>query len=146
MHMVAVAARIGCERAMVGTGWATSCPDCMDRLRKHYSHLVGGWFLARKAAWALSRCMITYSADYCMLVNESVLSKSRVCLLRLQSRHRFSFGVRAWTEQGCSRLIWSGQVSSVCGYTLYPRGTWCNLPRKFRNLGTMRLLLTPLWD
>jgi len=22
----------------------------MDRLRKHYSHLVGGWFLARKAA------------------------------------------------------------------------------------------------
>ena len=44
VHMVAV--RLGCERAMVGTGWATSCPDCMDRLRKHYSHLVGGSFLA----------------------------------------------------------------------------------------------------
>ena len=40
MHMVA--ARLSFERAMVGTEWATSCPDCMDRLRKHYSHLVGG--------------------------------------------------------------------------------------------------------
>ena len=38
MHMVA--ARLGFERGMVGTGWATSYPDCMDRLRKHYSHLV----------------------------------------------------------------------------------------------------------
>ena len=28
--------------------------DCMDRLTKHYSHLVEGWFLAGKAAWALS--------------------------------------------------------------------------------------------
>ena len=45
-----VAARLGFERAMVGTEWATSCPDCMDRLRKHYSHIVEGWFLARKAA------------------------------------------------------------------------------------------------
>ena len=63
MHMVA--ARLGCERAMVGTGWATSCPDCMDRLRKHYSHLVEGWLLTRKAAWALSGCMATNSADYC---------------------------------------------------------------------------------
>ena len=43
MHMVA--ARLGFERAMVGTEWATSCPDCMDRLRKHYSHIVevGFW-------------------------------------------------------------------------------------------------------
>ena len=40
MHMVA--ARLGFERAMVGTRWATSCPDSMDRLRKHYSYLVGG--------------------------------------------------------------------------------------------------------
>ena len=43
MHMVA--ARLGFERAMVGTRWATSRPDSMDRLSKHYSHLVG------KAAW-----------------------------------------------------------------------------------------------
>ena len=76
---------MGCfERAMVGTRWATTRPDCMDRLRKHYSHLVDGWFLARKAAWALSRCMTTDSADYCMLVNEWVWSKSQVCSLRLE--------------------------------------------------------------
>ena len=36
VHMVA--ARLGFEKAMVGTGRATPCPDCMDRLRKHYSH------------------------------------------------------------------------------------------------------------
>ena len=55
-------------KVMAGTGWATSRPDCMDRLTKHYSHLVGGWFLARKAVWALSGCMTTGSAG--MLVNE----------------------------------------------------------------------------
>ena len=54
VHMAA--AGLGCKRAMVGTGWANSHPGCMNRLRKHYSHLVGGLFLARnfKAAWALS--------------------------------------------------------------------------------------------
>ena len=61
MHMVA--ARLGCERDMFGTRWATSHPDCMERLRKHYSHLVEGWFLAWKAAWALSWCMTVESAD-----------------------------------------------------------------------------------
>ena len=40
MHMVA--ARLGFEKAMVGTRWATPRPDCMDRLRKHYSHLAEG--------------------------------------------------------------------------------------------------------
>ena len=40
--------------------------------------------------------MTTDSADYCMLVNECVWSRSRVCLLRLEVR--LSFGVRAWTE------------------------------------------------
>ena len=34
MHMLA--ARF--EKAMVGTEWAISHPDCRDRLRKHYSH------------------------------------------------------------------------------------------------------------
>ena len=38
MHMVA--ARLGCESAIVGTRWANSCPGCMDRLKKRYSHLV----------------------------------------------------------------------------------------------------------
>ena len=82
MHMVA--ARLGCQSAMVGTGWANSCPGCMDRLRKRYSHFVEGSFLAGKVAWALSRCMTTESADYCMLANEWAWSRSRVCLLRLE--------------------------------------------------------------
>ena len=80
MHMVA--ARLGFEKAMVGTRRATPRSDCMDRLRKHYSHLAEGWFLARKAAWSLRGCMATDSADYYMLVNEWVWSKSRDCLLR----------------------------------------------------------------
>ena len=29
-----VAARLGCQSGMAGTGWANSCPGCMDRLRK----------------------------------------------------------------------------------------------------------------
>ena len=48
-------------------------------------HHVEGWFLARKAAWALSRCMATDSADYYMLINEWAWSKSRDCLLRLKA-------------------------------------------------------------
>ena len=64
MHMVA--ARLSCQSAMVGTGWANSWPGCMGRLRKRYSHLVGGSFLAGKAAWALSGCLTTESDD-CML-------------------------------------------------------------------------------
>ena len=80
VHMVA--ARLGFEKAKVGTGRAIPRPDCMDRLRKHYSHLAEGWLLARKAAWALSGCMATNSADYYMLVNEWVWSKSQHCLLR----------------------------------------------------------------
>ena len=57
MHMVA--ARLGFEKTMVGTRWATPRPDCMDRLRKHYSHLAEGrvlctWWLlglALKRPW-----------------------------------------------------------------------------------------------
>ena len=78
VHMEA--ARPGFEKAMVGTRWATPRPDCIDRLRKHYSHLLEGWFLARKAVWALSGCMTTDSADCSMLDNEWAWSKSRVCL------------------------------------------------------------------
>ena len=58
-----VAARLGCQSAMVGIRWANSCSGCMDRLRKCSSHHVGGSFLARKAAWALSGYMTTESAD-----------------------------------------------------------------------------------
>ena len=46
-----------------------SGPCCMNRHRKRYSRLLGGSFLAGKAAWALSGYLPT-SADYCMLVNE----------------------------------------------------------------------------
>ena len=30
------------KKAMVGTWWTIPHPDCMDRLRKHYSHLAEG--------------------------------------------------------------------------------------------------------
>ena len=79
MHMVAARLlRLGCQSTIAGTRWANSCPGCMNRLRKRYSHLVVGSFLAGKAAWALSRYMTTESADYCMLVNEWAWSRSRV--------------------------------------------------------------------
>ena len=52
-----VAARLGFEKAMVGTWRATPRPDCFYRLRIHYSHLAEGLFLARKAAWSLSSCL-----------------------------------------------------------------------------------------
>ena len=39
---------------------------------------------AEKAAWALSGCLTTESPDYCMLVNEWVWLRLRVCLLRLE--------------------------------------------------------------
>ena len=67
VHMAA--ARFGGKKAMVGTGWANSCPGYMNKLRKHYSHISGGSFLAGTAFWALSGCLPTESADYCMLVS-----------------------------------------------------------------------------
>ena len=82
IHMMT--ARPGCQSVMVGTGWANFHPGCMDRLRKRYSHLVRGSFLAWKAAWALRGCIATESADHCMVVNEWAWSWSRVCLLRLE--------------------------------------------------------------
>ena len=68
MHMAA--ARLGCKKTVVSTRYANSCPGCMSRLRKRYSHLLGGSFLAGKASRALSGCVPTESANYCMLVNE----------------------------------------------------------------------------
>ena len=71
----------GCRPQVLKRPWLVpGHPDCMDRLRKHYSHLVDSRFLVRMAAWALSGCIATDSADYCMLVNEWAWSKSRVCL------------------------------------------------------------------
>ena len=82
MHMVASIGLAFKGPWLAAGARATPYPDCMDRLRKHYSHLAEGWFLASKAAWALSGCMATDSADYYMLVTEWVVSKSRDCLLR----------------------------------------------------------------
>ena len=67
-----------------GTGWAYSRPGCMSRLRKRYSHLSGGSFLAGRASWALSRFLPIENADHCMLINECAWLMSRVCLLRLE--------------------------------------------------------------
>ena len=67
MHMVA--ARLGCKRNMVGTGYTTSHPGSM--LTKHYWKTLNG-------------CMTTNSANYCMLINEWVWLRSQVCLLRLE--------------------------------------------------------------
>ena len=78
VHMAA--ARLGCKSNMVGTGWANSHPGCTSRLRKCYSRLLGGSFLAGKAPWALSGCLVTENADYCMVINEWVWLRSRVCI------------------------------------------------------------------
>ena len=79
MHMVA--ARLGFEKAMVGTRRATHTLTAWTGL-ENTTLLAEGWFLARKAAWSLSGCMATDNADYYMLVNEWVWSKSRDCSLR----------------------------------------------------------------
>ena len=49
MHMLAVVAV--CRNALVGTGWSNSCLACTNRLRKHYSHLVGSSFLTVRLFW-----------------------------------------------------------------------------------------------
>ena len=75
-HMVG--ARLGCNSAIVGTGYANSCPGCMET---EIFPCTGSSFLAGKAGWARSGCLTTESADYCLI-----------------SGLGFSFGVRAWTE------------------------------------------------
>jgi len=60
MHMVAVV--VVCRNALVGTGWSNSCFGCANGLRKHCSHLVGSSFLASKAIWPLSGCLVVENA------------------------------------------------------------------------------------
>ena len=52
--------RLGCERVMVGTCTRLTNSQCgyINGLRKHYSHLVGGSFLAGKAV------LLAKNADY----------------------------------------------------------------------------------
>ena len=53
-----------------GGGDCSHANPYMDRLRKRYSHLVEGSFLAGRIAWALSGCLTTENTDYCMVVND----------------------------------------------------------------------------
>jgi len=76
-----VAARLGFEKAMV-PGGPPHALTAWTGLENTTLTLAEGWFLARKAAWSLSGCMATDSADYYMLVDKWVCSKSRDCLLR----------------------------------------------------------------
>ena len=48
--------RLGCKKAMVGTGWANPRPGCMNGLRKYYFHLVCGSFLVGDMSWLLNEC------------------------------------------------------------------------------------------
>ena len=48
MHMAA--ARLGCKRTVVGTGWANSWPGCMSRLRKCAVHMAAAR-LGCKGPW-----------------------------------------------------------------------------------------------
>ena len=63
MYVCMAAVRFDCKSNIVGTGLANSHPGCMSRLRKGYSHFLGGSFTA-------SGCLPTESADYCILINE----------------------------------------------------------------------------
>ena len=58
------AARPGCKRAWLAPGGTTLTLGCMNWLRKHYS------CRARKAAWALSGCLLAENATIaCSLMN-----------------------------------------------------------------------------
>ena len=81
VHMVA--ARL-IKRDWVGSEWANSCPGCMKRLRKLYSHIVWGSFLAEKVAWAL-RWLSTDNTNYCMLVHEWACLRSCVYIFLAES-------------------------------------------------------------
>ena len=67
MHMAA--GRLGCKSCMVGI-LALAAWTGLEKatLTKGYFHFVGGSFLAGKAGWALSGCLITKSADYYICV------------------------------------------------------------------------------
>ena len=64
MHMVA--ARLGCQRAIVGTRWANSCPGCMGRL-----------------AWSKSQvCLLRLKVDLGSVLESELGQKWRYGALR----------------------------------------------------------------
>ena len=89
-----VAGRLECKGPWLGSGGPPLALTAWTGLENtlYYSQLAGGWFLARKAGWALSGCMTTDNADYCMLIIKWALSQSQVCLLRLEFDKGYSFG------------------------------------------------------
>ena len=60
----------------------------MNRLIKCYPYQLGGSFLSGKASLALSGCLPSEDADYCMLINEWVWLRSQ-CLLIKSEVHFF---------------------------------------------------------
>ena len=56
--------RLGCQRGMVGTGWANPHPSYLNRLIKLSS--CRRLILAGTAVMALSGQLLTTNADYCM--------------------------------------------------------------------------------
>ena len=110
--------RVLCTRQLLGLavkgpwlapGGPILAPGCMNRLRKRYSHLLGGSFLARKASWAPSWCLPTESADYCMFVNEWAWLRSQVCLLSLKV-HLDSF----WESELRQKRRYGALQACVC--------------------------------
>ena len=58
-HVVAARLGLALKGPWLVPGGPPPALTAWTGLEKHCSHLVEGWFLARKAAWALSGCMAT---------------------------------------------------------------------------------------
>ena len=50
--------------------WLHHTAHCAENIYFLCAGSVGGSFLAGKGSWALSGCLTTESADYCMPINE----------------------------------------------------------------------------
>ena len=70
---------------MVGIGLANSHPGCMSQLRIHYSHRLGGSFLAGNASSAPSGCLPAKSADYIACTLMSKMDKVASLLVKPES-------------------------------------------------------------
>ena len=68
MHMVA--ASLGSKGPRLGPGGLLLSLHAWTGL-EYTAFILSGFIFSRgKPAWALSRCLTTKSADYCMLINE----------------------------------------------------------------------------
>ena len=71
----------------------------MNRLRKLYSHIVEGSFLAGKVAWVVIRQLPTNNTNNYMLVHE--FAWLRLCVHIFCLKVHLGFGVRTQTEFVC---------------------------------------------